>query len=195
MERPTRRRRGCSAYRASGRRSQQLLTLLADHSAAYLIRQIEAGADAVQIFDSWAGVLDEASFEAYCVEPVARDRPAGARSLSGCADHRLSQGRRRALRRLSPEDRCRRRSGSTGRCRCRRQRELQDGRRGAGQSRSAAAGRRRRGADDGVDAILRALGDGPLVFNLGHGITPETPIEHVEAMIARMRKEARDDER
>ena len=45
---------------------------IADHSAEYLIRQIEAGADAVQIFDSWAGVLDEASFEAHCVEPVAR---------------------------------------------------------------------------------------------------------------------------
>ena len=33
----------------------------------------------------------------------------------------------------------------------------------------------------------RRLGDGPLVFNLGHGITPETPIAHVEAMIAQVR--------
>ncbi|TJW22077.1 MAG: uroporphyrinogen decarboxylase, partial [Mesorhizobium sp.] len=49
----------------------QLLNVLADHSAAYLIRQIEAGADVVQIFDSWSGVLDEVSFEAFCVGPVA----------------------------------------------------------------------------------------------------------------------------
>ena len=41
---------------------RRLLNVLADHSAAYLIRQIEAGADAVQIFDSWSGVLDEACF-------------------------------------------------------------------------------------------------------------------------------------
>ena len=42
---------------------------------------------------------------------------------------------------------------------------------------------------NGVDAILRALGDGPLIFNLGHGITPEAPVEHVEEMVARVRKE------
>ena len=50
---------------------RKLLKLLADHSAAYLIRQIDAGADAVQIFDSWSGVLDESGFAAFCIEPVA----------------------------------------------------------------------------------------------------------------------------
>ncbi|TIX93889.1 MAG: uroporphyrinogen decarboxylase, partial [Mesorhizobium sp.] len=49
----------------------QLLNVLVDHSAAYLIRQIEAGADVVQVFDSWSGVLDEVSFEAFCVGPMA----------------------------------------------------------------------------------------------------------------------------
>ena len=32
------------------------------------------------------------------------------------------------------------------------------------------------------------LADGPLIFNLGHGITPETPLSHVEQMVARVRK-------
>jgi uroporphyrinogen decarboxylase len=40
---------------------------------------------------------------------------------------------------------------------------------------------------DGVDAILKTLGDGPLIFNLGHGITPETPVAHVEAMVKQVR--------
>ncbi|TIS12879.1 MAG: uroporphyrinogen decarboxylase, partial [Mesorhizobium sp.] len=40
---------------------------------------------------------------------------------------------------------------------------------------------------DGVDAILRTLGNGPLIFNLGHGITPETPVAHVEAMVKMVR--------
>lgn len=41
--------------------------------------------------------------------------------------------------------------------------------------------------DDGIDRILQALGGGPLVFNLGHGITPDTPVAHVERMVARVR--------
>jgi uroporphyrinogen decarboxylase len=41
--------------------------------------------------------------------------------------------------------------------------------------------------DREIDAVLDAFADGPLIFNLGHGITPETPIEHVERMLARVR--------
>ena len=40
---------------------------------------------------------------------------------------------------------------------------------------------------DGVSTILRALGDKPLVFNLGHGVTPQTPIDHVHAMVDQVR--------
>ena len=37
--------------------------------------------------------------------------------------------------------------------------------------------------DRGVDAILEAFGGGPFIFNLGHGILPDTPIAHVERML------------
>jgi uroporphyrinogen decarboxylase len=69
--RRTRRRRGCSAI-ANGWLFGELLDLLADMSADYLIRQFEQGADAVQVFDSWSGVLDEEMFEAFCVKPMKR---------------------------------------------------------------------------------------------------------------------------
>ena len=38
-----------------------------------------------------------------------------------------------------------------------------------------------------VDQILGAFAGRPFVFNLGHGIVPETPIAHVEALVARVR--------
>ena len=51
---------------------EHLLAFLADVSADYLVAQIDAGADAVQIFDSWAGVLGESEFEEFAIKPVAR---------------------------------------------------------------------------------------------------------------------------
>ena len=39
----------------------------------------------------------------------------------------------------------------------------------------------------GVDAILENLGDGPLVFNLGHGITPDADPDNVQRMIDTVR--------
>ena len=51
---------------------EQLIALLAEMSADYLIRQLQAGADCVQIFDSWAGVLDELSFQRYSIAPTKR---------------------------------------------------------------------------------------------------------------------------
>lgn len=164
----------------------RLLLRLADMSADYLIRQLDAGADAVQIFDSWSGVLDEMSFEACCVRPIARivarvkERhpgvpvigfPKGAGSLYDDFRQRtgvdalgldwsvpLSQARRLQVN-------------------------------GAVQGnldpiRLLAGGR---ALDEGVDAILSELGSGPLAFNLGHGILPETPVAHVERMIRRVR--------
>jgi uroporphyrinogen decarboxylase len=41
-----------------------------------------------------------------------------------------------------------------------------------------------------VDRILEALGHGPFIFNLGHGVVPETPPEHVAALIERVRRAA-----
>ena len=38
-----------------------------------------------------------------------------------------------------------------------------------------------------VEAVRAAFGDGPFVFNLGHGILPDTPIAHVERLLAAVR--------
>ncbi|MCD1644004.1 uroporphyrinogen decarboxylase [Aurantimonas coralicida] len=165
---------------------EQLLYLLAEMGADYLIRQLQAGADCVQIFDSWAGVLDEASFEAYAVKPVARMvekvRAAvpdakiigfakGAGSLLN--GYRQKTGVNAVgLDWTVPMDQAR---------------ALQT--EGAIQGnldplRLIAGGK---ALDEGVDRILEGLGNGPLIFNLGHGITPDAPIAHVEALLKRIR--------
>lgn len=164
----------------------RLLDVIAAWSAEYLIRQIEAGADAVQIFDSWAGILDEASFERWCVRPVAeivrrvREKhphvpiigfPKGAGAL--LSGYRAATGvTALGLDWTVPLEQAR---------------QLQ--KEGAVQGnldplRLVAGGR---ALSEGVEAILTALGSGPLVFNLGHGVTPNTPLEHVEAMVRQVR--------
>ncbi|RWD42362.1 MAG: uroporphyrinogen decarboxylase [Mesorhizobium sp.] len=164
----------------------QLLNVLVDHSAAYLIRQIEAGADVVQVFDSWSGVLDEVSFEAFCVGPMAeivRQVRAVHPNVpiigfpKGAGAHYRSYRRKTGVTGL----------GLDWTVPLTTAKELQ--RDGAVQGnldplRLVAGGK---ALADGVDAILKALGDGPLIFNLGHGITPETPIAHVEAMVKLVR--------
>jgi len=42
--------------------------------------------------------------------------------------------------------------------------------------------------DRSIDTIMETLADGPFIFNLGHGILPDTPIAHVEQMLKRVRR-------
>jgi uroporphyrinogen decarboxylase len=45
--------------------------------------------------------------------------------------------------------------------------------------------------DRSIDAILAALSEGPFIFNLGHGVLPETPLSHVERLVERVRRSRR----
>ena len=163
-----------------------LLDLLADVSADYLIEQLRAGADAVQIFDSWSGVLDTLQFQRNCVRPVKRmvDRVRAAipeapiigfpkdgganydayRAATGVdalgLDWTVPLTQAKALQAEGPVQ------------------GLLD------PMRVIAGGR---ALDEGVDAILEALSGGPLIFNLGHGITPNAPLENVERLVKRVR--------
>ena len=168
----------------------QLLDVLAERAASYLIRQISAGADAVQIFDSWAGVLDEASFETFCLKPVKKmvdliravhpdtpiiGFPKGAGSLYD--QYRQKTGvTALALDWSVPLSQAKRLQAD-----------------GVVQGnldpvRLRAGGK---ALEDGVKAILDGLSNGPLIFNLGHGITPDVPIENVEAMVRLVREAQR----
>jgi uroporphyrinogen decarboxylase len=165
----------------------RLLGKLAEVSAEYLVRQIEAGADAVQIFDSWAGVLDEVCFERYCVRPVAEIVARVRRRFPDVPIISFPRGAAGAYRSY------REKTGVTAlgldwTVPMSMAAELQ----GEGPVQGNLDPMRLVAGGDalieGVDIILGGLGAGPLIFNLGHGITPETPIAHVKALIELLRE-------
>ncbi len=165
---------------------EKLLDMLADISASYLVAQIDAGADAVQIFDSWAGILGEEEFERFCIRPVARmirsvrtQRPAAKIiAFAKGAGLLLKDYRRKTAADAIGLDWTVPLSFAA---------ELQ--KEGAVQGnldpmRVVAGGS---ALEDGIDAILQALGNGPFIFNLGHGITPQADPENVTALVNRVR--------
>jgi uroporphyrinogen decarboxylase len=165
----------------------KLIDILVEASTDYLIRQFAAGVDAVQIFDTWAGVLPGAEFRSWCIEPCSRIVAGVRKAVPGAKIIGFPRGAASELEGYL--------DGVTvdavgldwtvelgfARDRVQTRRPVQ----GNLDPLSLMAG----GAalDRSIDAILEALSDGPFIFNLGHGVLPETPIAHVERLVARVR--------
>lgn len=164
----------------------RLLAVLAEVSADYLVEQIDAGADAVQIFDSWAGVLGEEEFRRYAVNPVRRmiDSVRARRPAAKIIAFAKGAGiLLRDYRQATGADAI----GLDWSVPLSFAAELQkDGpvQGNLDPMRVVAGGK---SLDEGIDAILQKLGNGPLIFNLGHGITPQANPDHVTQLVARVR--------
>lgn len=163
-----------------------LLEKIAEFSAEYLVGQLRAGADAVQIFDSWAGVLDPEDFEEFCVKPVAgivskvRKEIPDARIIGfpkGAGMLYESYREKTGVTALGLD-------WSVPYPVASRLQQTGPVQGNLDPTRLVAGGK---SLDTGVDRILDNLGAGPLIFNLGHGITPDTPIANVEQMLRRIR--------
>jgi uroporphyrinogen decarboxylase len=165
----------------------RLIDRLVENSVIYLERQLEAGVEVVQLFDTWAGVLPPEEFARWCIEPAARivnelrrkvpnarvigfprgvghllgdyiDRvPVNAVSVDWMADRKFI--RERVQGRVAVQ--------------------------GNLDPLALLAGGD--ALDRSIDAILNDFRDGRFIFNLGHGIIPATPIAHVERMLKRVR--------
>lgn len=164
----------------------KLLDLLAEMSADYLLAQMAAGADLVQIFDSWSGVLGPEDFEDFCVKPVAKIVALIRKEIPDAKIIGFPKGATamlRSYRKKTSIDAL----GLDWTVPLDLAQSLQKD--GAVQGNLdptlLAAG----GAplDKGIDTILQSLGQGPLIFNLGHGITPQVPPAHVQQLIDRVR--------
>jgi uroporphyrinogen decarboxylase len=166
----------------------KLMDVLVDASASYLIRQFSAGAEAVQIFDTWAGILPAGEFRQWCIQPMARIVEAVRKEVP---DAKIIGFPRGAGTELGPYldavkidavgldwtmelDFARN--------------EIQSRRPVQGNLDPLALLVGGTALDRSVDGILEAFSGGPFIFNLGHGVLPETPIAHVERLVARVRK-------
>jgi len=164
-----------------------LMELLVEATVDYIELQIDAGAEVIQLFDSWAGVLAEPAFERWVVAPNAAiverlkaahpsvpvivfPRGAGL-NYRGLSQAIPAQGI--GLDTTVPVDWARTNL----------------------QPRHAVQGNLDPLALVAGGAVLaretqrirRALGGGPFIFNLGHGVLPETPPEHVAELVRLVR--------
>jgi uroporphyrinogen decarboxylase len=166
---------------------QELIDLLVDASVEYLIGQVCHGVEAVQIFDSWAGVLPEREFQRWCVAP-ARAMVDGLRAVcphvpiigfprgagvmvgdyvndTGIDAIGIDSAMSVTWAARELQSRCTVQGNLDPIC-------------------LLTGGER---MDEDITAILEALGRGPFVFNLGHGIVPATPPDNVTRLVETVR--------
>jgi uroporphyrinogen decarboxylase len=159
-----------------------LIDILVEGTIDFLAAQMTAGAEAVQLFDSWAGVLPEPAFERLVIEPTKRIVSALKIRFPDCPIIGFPRGAGLLYERYITET----------------------GVDGVGLDTMVPAGYARAqlqqlatvqgnldpvmliaggaGLENAVRELCRVLGGGPFVFNLGHGVLPETPPENVGAL-------------
>ena len=162
---------------------QRLIDLLVGTSAGYLLNQVNAGASALQIFDSWSGSLPEDEFARWCIEPTRRivERVNGSAPdipiigfPRGSGPLTLRYARETGIDAIGCDTSLP--LGWIGS-------ELQPFLPVQGNLDPLLLVAGGAELDARVKSTLAALGNGPFIFNLGHGIRPDTPIAHVERLI------------
>ncbi|MFL6761696.1 MAG: uroporphyrinogen decarboxylase family protein, partial [Sphingomicrobium sp.] len=149
----------------------------------YLMGQIEAGAEVVQLFDSWAGSLAPSEFDRWVIAPTARlvNRLKAKHPNvpvigfpKGAGGKLAAYARETGVNAIGLDETV---DPQWAHKSLPRQLPVQ----GNLDPLALVAG----GAalSDGVKRILDAFGERPHIFNLGHGILQDTPIAHVEALI------------
>ncbi len=164
-----------------------LIDRLVDASAEYLLRQIAAGAEAVQIFDSWAGVLPPAEFERWCLAPVEALIAKVKARAPGTPVIAFPRGAATQLSKFAGLDGIAAIGLDTAVEPAAAVAALPGPVALQGNLDPLALIAGGAALDQGVDRVLAGFADRAHIFNLGHGILPETPIAHVERMLKRVR--------
>jgi uroporphyrinogen decarboxylase len=166
---------------------QKLTDLLVDAVATHLEAQVAAGAEALQIFDSWAGALDTTAMRRWSLEPIQAIVTRLKRTVPHVPVIVFPRGVATGYREFA--------EAGIGHAISLDQHVDPVWARDAVQSKTVVQGNLDPrwlviggdGMRQAIQRILDALGQGPLVFNLGHGCVPETPPEHVAELIETVR--------
>ena len=165
-----------------------LIDTIINATVDYLAGQIEAGVDAVQLFDSWAGSLSPAQFEQWVIAPNAKivsalkarhpetpiiGFPKGAGGKLPAYARGTGVDAVGVDETVDPDW-----ANAT----------LPDNMPVQGNLDPLALIAGGEALGNAVARILRAFSGRPHIFNLGHGILPDTPIEHVEKLLTLVRK-------
>jgi uroporphyrinogen decarboxylase len=159
-----------------------LIDLIAEATIAYLSEQIEAGAEAVQLFDSWAGVLPEHEFEKWVIAPTRRICAALKERFPFVPVIGFPRGAGLLYERYAAESGIDAVALDTILPLAFARDTLQPRLAVQGNLDPIALLVGGAALEKAVIDIRGALGGGPFVFNLGHGILPQTPPEHVGAL-------------
>jgi uroporphyrinogen decarboxylase len=167
---------------------QAIVEAIAAMTVDYLSRQIEAGVEAVQLFDSWSGSLSPAQFERWVIAPTARivsdlkarhpetpiiGFPKGAGGKLAAYAQETGVDAIGLDETVDPE---------WAAC------VLPEAMPVQGNLDPLALIAGGEALESAVARILSSLAGRPHIFNLGHGILPDTPIDHVEQLIGLVRR-------
>jgi uroporphyrinogen decarboxylase len=165
----------------------KIIDALVENSITYLVGQLKAGADVLQIFDTWAGLLPPREFARWSIEPTRRIVEGVRQQISGAKIIGFPRGagallpayvEATAVDGVSIDWAA---EPSLIRERVQSRVTVQGNLDPLALIAGGAA------LDRAIDDVLENYASGRLIFNLGHGILPETPIAHVEQMIRRVR--------
>lgn len=166
---------------------QAIIDAIVAMTIDYLARQIEAGVEAVQLFDSWAGSLSPAQFERWVIAPNAaivaglRARHPDAKIIGfpkGAGGKLAAYARETGVDAIGLDETVDPAWAH---------RELPAGLPVQGNLDPLALIAGGTELASAATRVLDALGERPHIFNLGHGILPDTPIAHVEQLIGIVR--------
>lgn len=165
----------------------QLIDMLVEATISYLSRQVEAGAEVLQLFDSWAGILPEPGFRRWCIEPTIRIVSALKAKHPDIPVIGFPRGAGALYAAYATETGIDAMSLDTTVPVAWAAETLQSILPVQGNLDPILLVAGGEALDREIDRILTGFSGGAHIFNLGHGVTQTTPPESVERLARRLR--------